>query len=73
MKEASPSPALPTRSSYQLDDDEGPQTLGELKQALAPWPRLVADLVADNALPRPVVTDWLTASPERTGPQPRGA
>lgn len=47
MEEASPSPALPTRSSYQLDDDEGPQTLGELKQALAPWPQLVADLVAD--------------------------
>ncbi|MFR9725287.1 hypothetical protein ACL02R_18250 [Streptomyces sp. MS19] len=28
----------PTRSPHRLDEDEGPQSIAELKAALAPWP-----------------------------------
>ncbi|MER7048904.1 hypothetical protein [Streptomyces jumonjinensis] len=37
----------PTRSPYQLDADEGPQSVGELKAALAPWPDLLAAFAAE--------------------------
>ncbi|MFD5320520.1 hypothetical protein [Streptomyces sp. NPDC127098] len=30
---------VPTRSPYRIEDDEGPQTVAELKAALAPWPQ----------------------------------
>ncbi|MFC5722771.1 hypothetical protein ACFP1Z_21615 [Streptomyces gamaensis] len=35
---AQPAEAYPTRSPYRVEADEGPQTIAELKAALAPWP-----------------------------------
>ncbi|MEU5403592.1 hypothetical protein ABZ348_30375 [Streptomyces sp. NPDC005963] len=40
-------PVLPTRSPYELASDEGPQSIGELKAALAPWPDLLARFAAE--------------------------
>ncbi|AXU16857.1 hypothetical protein [Streptomyces clavuligerus] len=40
-------PAPPTRSPYELAPDEGPQSLGALKAALAPWPDLLAQFTAE--------------------------
>ncbi|MER5494559.1 hypothetical protein [Streptomyces sp. NPDC002490] len=37
----------PTRSPYQLDADEGPQSISGLKAALAPWPDLLQRFVAE--------------------------
>ncbi|MCS0639868.1 hypothetical protein NX801_30390 [Streptomyces sp. LP05-1] len=38
-------PGVPTRSPYQLDADEGPQSIGELKHALAPWPGVLTAFI----------------------------
>ncbi|MFJ4769936.1 hypothetical protein ACIP88_12560 [Streptomyces uncialis] len=38
--------SAPTRSPHQLGEDEGPQSVAELKAALAPWPQ---DLMAFTA------------------------
>ncbi|GAB2933825.1 hypothetical protein [Streptomyces mayteni] len=38
--------APPTRSPYRLDPDEGPQTIAELKAALAPWPQELLSFTA---------------------------
>ncbi|GAA0464091.1 hypothetical protein ACFQ2B_40595 [Streptomyces stramineus] len=35
---AQPAEAYPTRSPYRIESDEGPQSIAELKAALAPWP-----------------------------------
>ncbi|MCU4750281.1 hypothetical protein [Streptomyces sp. G-5] len=32
-------PYEPSRSPYWIEDTEGPQTISELKAALAPWPQ----------------------------------
>jgi hypothetical protein len=37
----------PTRSPHQLGEDEGPQSIGELKAALAPWPDLLAQFATE--------------------------
>ncbi|MGW5680283.1 hypothetical protein ACWEV4_35400 [Streptomyces sp. NPDC003860] len=34
-------PWPPTRSPYKIDWDEGPQSIGDLKTALAPWPEVL--------------------------------
>ncbi|MFE2046004.1 hypothetical protein ACFXAZ_34820 [Streptomyces sp. NPDC059477] len=60
----------PTRSPYELAPDEGPQSLGELKTALAPWPDVLAAFVAeldaapfhqDGAEPLRAVRDVISA------------
>ncbi|MFI6530729.1 hypothetical protein [Streptomyces uncialis] len=60
----------PTRSPYQLDADEGPQTIGGLKAALAPWPDLLtaftteleaAPFHQDGAEPLRAVRDVISA------------
>ncbi|MFE3020606.1 hypothetical protein [Streptomyces sp. NPDC059256] len=38
---------LPTRSPCKLASDEGPQSIGELKTALAPWPDLLAQFAIE--------------------------
>ncbi|MCM2394314.1 hypothetical protein [Streptomyces albipurpureus] len=52
----------PTRSPHQLGEDEGPQSIGELKAALALWPQHLMAFTAElEAAPFAEVLSVVTA------------